>query len=249
MWPNKMGLADSNVVYGVVPELPSSTWRWAYGLHLAVCIVWLSCLSLRREMIIANAIFAIHGFMWLPFTNAWWTVFIVTLVQGDSMPVLRGICACSAAPTAIGWYGTQLVHPDIFMGLVNSWAVQPVERHAPRWFAHRWSLFSKTRYFEVLARLGDFCLHFAPTTLAFYLWHSNITAEIALAVLPGNMVYWLAFALKSGATCFADTNWIYGVSPNIPNSSWMGIFASHWLFCFLVFGTIKMSSVISTLVT
>lgn len=234
-WALRLSFTDSNWVYKVVPDLPKTTWEQIHCVHWVVCLVWGAALTLHREVLLAYGIFSIAGILWWPFTNAWWLTFIISIVCGDRMPIFTSICWCSAAPVCIAWYGVQCFYPYVFQSLAHAWAVQPVKRFAPLWFSDRWLAFAASPKFSVAARVGDLLLHMLPTLTAAFLFRSSANAVVALISLPGNLVYLASFAFAWGARGLADTNWIYGVTPNIPNSAWLGIFAVHWIFCVVVF--------------
>mmetsp|Transcript_80349 Transcript_80349/g.239331 ORF Transcript_80349/g.239331 Transcript_80349/m.239331 type:complete len:469 (+) Transcript_80349:67-1473(+) len=227
LWPRGMRLADTNCVYRVAPELPERAWRWIYGSHWAACSIWLSCLVLPKQVIIAFGIFAVFGLRRLPYTTAWWTLFLLSLYGGSDYPMLRGVCACCAVTTATGFYGTQILLPYAFMSLVRVWVVLPVQRLGPRWFAEPLVKASETWAFEVAARLADLCIHLLPTTVAVRIFRDGVTSGAALAALPTNLIY----LASTGSSTLAETNKIYGVVPPPPLSIWRFIYGSHWLIC------------------
>jgi len=244
LWPIGVRLADSNIVYNVHPDLSDAVWRWVYGVHWVACVMWMAALTLQREVLVLNSIFFVAGLAWMPFTSAWWVTFIIAFIAGDSMPLFRGMSWSAAAPVAMGWYGAQFCYPYIFESLVKAWAVRPIERWAPLWFSKRWLAASTSKGFAVGARLGDTMLHLLPTMTALYLFRSNVTADAALAAIPGNIVYWVAFAMTSGACRLSETNRIYGIDRNLPDSAWSAIFGVHPLFCAVVYGSCRLQSVL-----
>mmetsp|Transcript_23013 Transcript_23013/g.52707 ORF Transcript_23013/g.52707 Transcript_23013/m.52707 type:complete len:472 (-) Transcript_23013:80-1495(-) len=229
LWPANMKLTDTNLVYCVAPALPRSAWLWIYGSHGIACGLWVTCLLLPRPLLVAYAIFIGTGLAKLPYTQAWWMVFLCSLCTygSPSWSFLQGMCACCGITTAAGFYGTQILAPYAFWSLVEVWALQPCERYAPAWLSRRLRAVSGTAAFPYLARAGDTALHLVPTMTALYLFYSKVTCGAALAALPSNLAYMLA----TGSTRFAECNQVYGVKPELPNYVWWYIFVVHWAIC------------------
>lgn len=234
LWPVGMRLAETNRVYCVAPELPQGAWLWIYGSHWIACGVWLSCLLLPKQVLFAFGIFSAFGLIRMPYTNAWWTLFLFALYSyfyaDGAYPMVEGICACCAATTAAGFYGTQLLAPYAFKALVRAWVILPVQRLGPRWLSEPLARFSETTAFMVAARASDFFIHALPTSTAVYLFRHNVTSGAALAALPTNLMYMVAMGSKT----FAECNKVYGVVPPLSDGVWNYIFGSHWLICSLV---------------
>jgi len=233
LWPCGMQLSETNVVYRLAPELPWRAWRWIYGAHWCTCAAWAAYLLLPRDALLAYGIFVASGFVWMPFTNAWWITFLVALFVHDA-PFFRGMVACSGATTAIGWYGTRLLVPYAFKSLLNAWIFEPVQRWMPACVSKavdRMQLQTSSAFFAV-ARLGDICVHLIPTVSSIFLFADCVSMKVALASVPCNLMYWAA----TGGERLADTNRLYGVSPEPPNYVWKFIYGSHCALCLTVSG-------------
>mmetsp|Transcript_29942 Transcript_29942/g.85737 ORF Transcript_29942/g.85737 Transcript_29942/m.85737 type:complete len:479 (+) Transcript_29942:39-1475(+) len=231
LWPWGLRLSETNAVYGVEPLLPDGAWGWIFGSHWLVCAVWAACLTLPRDVLLAYSVFMGHGLLWLPFTNAWWTVFLIAVFSSGVGPYFRGIAACCGATTAIGWYGTQMLVPYALPCLLGVWIFDPVERRAPTWVSSRILRLKGSNAVINLLRFGDLFLHFFPTLTAMILFRGDISRGSALASLPCNLLY----LASTRSTKFADTNLIYRVTPEPPAYVWTFIYGSHLAFCGCVF--------------
>lgn len=227
LWPRGMLLTETNVVYRVEPKLPQHAWNWIYGSHWCVCASWLACLVLPGEVLFVYGVFLFVGLVQHPFTEAWWTLFLAALYGGGAWPLLESITWCCAVTTSTGFYGTQVLVPGAFRGLMQTWLVNPVCRRAPARHAPTLRALTETSAFFVAARIGDLFLHALPTSVAIYLFRGSITSFAALAALPTNLL-WL---VGSGQTTLAGTNKVYGIAPDLPGYVWNFIYMSHWVFC------------------
>lgn len=230
LWPFSMSLSETNAVYQVAPELPWQAWRWIYGSHWAACGLWLAYLLLPPQGLLAVAIFVVHGAAGIPYTNAWWSTFLVCLYGRGDYAFLEGVCACCALTTAVGFYATQILVPHAFMSLVRAWVVVPVQKYGPRWFSRAVTAASRHPAFAVAAHLGDLFLHLIPTSVATYMYWNSITSGTVLLALPTNLIYWAA----TGSKTLAETNRIYGVSPPLSSRMWHFVYGSHWVLCLLL---------------
>eukprot|EP00927_Polykrikos_kofoidii_P035181 TRINITY_DN29755_c0_g1_i1.p1 TRINITY_DN29755_c0_g1~~TRINITY_DN29755_c0_g1_i1.p1 ORF type:complete len:555 (-),score=57.15 TRINITY_DN29755_c0_g1_i1:155-1819(-) len=224
--PWKLRPEQSNDAYGV--PLSPRVWAWILISHWVVCAAWFACLCLPYECILMYALYIIAGLTRQPFTNAWWMTFLPVLFAGDDVatPFLKACVGLVAASVPIGFYTMQIVYPHVFMCMVKAWAIEPVERYAPMWVSSRWVSFSKTRGFLVLARAGDLSLHVVPTLLACWWGFPHLTTPAVVATTPVNFFWWVSYSFSSGATKLADTNWIYGMEPNMPDRSWLILYSS-----------------------
>lgn len=253
-WLWAMRLEDSNVAYGIFPVLPPAAWTWAYGSHWIACFVWAACLTLPWQPLVAYAIFFVHGFCWLPFTNAWWATFLTALFMKFSglfesdASLFEGIVGTCALPVAVVWYGVQLAFPYTFRSLVDVWGLQPLAKYAPQGVSQRVLAIQHTTLWLVFSRVCDFSMHLVPTVMAAYAFRSKITPTAVLWAFPGNRMYWAGFCASSPNRLFGhpDTNLVYGVKPNLPRYAWSTIYAVHQFFCFAVLCGFLMAGIVST---
>lgn len=229
IYPWGLKLAQANEVYRVEPGFPDKVWAWFFGSHLLICSFWASMLLLPTDVTIAYTVFILHGIFSIPFTNGWWTIFIMSLFSNSVGPVFRGITACCAATVFIGWYGTQILIPYCFQSLVRSWVVKPACKLSPP------NISAAILKYEVTifraARVGDMFLHFLPTLTAGYLFYSDVTPVAALAAIPCNILYLFA----TGSVHIEDTNRIYDARPDPPYYVWQFIYGGHIVFCVVSF--------------
>jgi len=229
-------LETTNAVYRVNPMLPKSAWYWVYGSHGAVCLTWLACLVLPKEIVFANILCALCGFLQMPFTNAWWALFVLALISQGRVPLLEGIVCCCGMAMVLGWYSTQVMIPYCFKACIKVWLVNPVQRTAPLWLSTKFLTFSEQTIFLVLCRAGDICcLHAGPACVALYLFSQSISSTAAMGSLPANLIWLLA----TGARSLAETNRVYGVAPEPPQWVWKTLYGMHWALCLAVWCACK----------
>lgn len=210
-------------------RLPSIVSQ-VFDSHEAICLLLLACLALPSEVLYANAIFVACGLLWIPFTTAWWALFISALVNsfvsGHHYPLFEGMVCCCGITMAVGWYSTQVAIPYAFGACMNVWVLEPLHKHGPRWLFSR--LPSNT---NVMFRVVDvLCVHAVPVVLALYLFGSNMSSSAVLASFPANLVWLVA----TGANKLEDTNQIYGVRPEPPQWYWKLLYFEHALSCALM---------------
>jgi hypothetical protein len=234
-------LADANVVYKVTPELPVSAWRWLFGSHLLGCCSWLAVLVLPSGVLqvclFSFGICGGTGFIWMPYTLAWWMLFVSSLSSGVFLgaadarrTLLEGVCACSALTTSVGWYGTRWLYPQAFEACVRVWLIHPLQRFVPRLHLIVAPLAERTTFWWAVA-FGDLFLHLFPTAIAILLFFPSVTYVSALIALPTNLVWWRFLRVDT----LAQTNLVYGVSPEPPGWLWYFIYGNHFFVCVGIF--------------
>eukprot|EP00928_Gymnodinium_smaydae_P018280 TRINITY_DN16967_c0_g1_i2.p1 TRINITY_DN16967_c0_g1~~TRINITY_DN16967_c0_g1_i2.p1 ORF type:complete len:498 (-),score=79.62 TRINITY_DN16967_c0_g1_i2:32-1504(-) len=243
LWPLAGCLSDTDVAYRVEPKLPEEAWLWIYGSHWAACAIWFIALAfpaaaakeggtLMQEFLFAYGVFLFWGVLRVPYTQAWWTLFLASLYgrhTGRSFPFLEAVTWCCGITTSVGFYGTQMLIPGVFRSLIEVWLFRPVDKWAPTSFSSWLRRLGCSNSFWMFARVCDLFVHLVPTATAAVVFRPNALA--ALASLPTNLLWLVA----SGCRSLPETNKHYGVEPEPPRYLWTFIYGGHWSFCGAMF--------------
>jgi len=219
MWKVRLPLVGLPVLLGLR--------RLAHGSMVSpVPDIW------GRDVTLLFAISLGTGFFHLPFSVTWWFILIVAFTLETKL--LIGVSTVLSLTCLLSWYGSRLRHPHMICAL---------------WQCRMGKMAGSAGNIPlVFWQFWDLAVHATPAVLMLF-WHGpGITweggfeggmvssAAVAMA-LPLTMVWFFGLMIGVGKSFhlvqLADTNVVYQITPNLPESCWRWIYGSHLTACSL----------------
>jgi stearoyl-CoA desaturase (delta-9 desaturase) len=176
------------------------------------------------EVMIAFALSIVTGLLQLPFSVTWWFLLIAAFTLETQL--LVGVATVLSLTVLLGWYGLVLRHPHAICALWRCKTGQALDKDI---------VTTKTiRAWQV----WDLSVHALPAILIL-IWHgaNTVTASSVVVALPMNLIWLWGMTLGHGRrfwkASLSDTNYVYKITPVLPDSVWSWIYGSQWAACSL----------------
>jgi hypothetical protein len=191
-----------------------------------ITIFLLSIFYKNKILCLIYTIFSFIGYLRLPYTTAWWIIFILSLFINNKL--LYSITGCCGNSLIIGYYGIIIYDNNICYSIINNckdYIISNKESYICKKIPICYFIVNK--YITLIIIITDIFIHLIPGIYVSIFYYNYINHYSALLSIPTNLIYFYSTKFNK----LQETNKIYKFKDIQTNFMWIYVYVSHCLNC------------------